>query len=162
MRTIQVSTAVFAAIWAARQEGEDGEDAILARVLRVPPAASAPTSPPPDAPPARRSRPHVEGFFDHRYGFKVDEGFEVFRVYKGQQFRAKATGWKWQLEADGQMYDSLAELSRAIGAESENAWAGWLCRNSEGQTVPVGMLRDENTVVKRKTKPIATIESLGL
>ena len=33
MRTIQVSTEVFALIWAARQQGEETEDAILVRLL---------------------------------------------------------------------------------------------------------------------------------
>lgn len=33
MKTISVSTATFAAIWAARKEGEESEDAILSRLL---------------------------------------------------------------------------------------------------------------------------------
>lgn len=33
MRTIEVSTEVFALIWAARQQGEETEDAILLRLL---------------------------------------------------------------------------------------------------------------------------------
>ena len=33
MKTISVSTATFAAIWAARKEGEETEDAILSRLL---------------------------------------------------------------------------------------------------------------------------------
>lgn len=35
MRNIQVSTDVFAAIWKKRQDGEQNEDAILARLLGV-------------------------------------------------------------------------------------------------------------------------------
>jgi len=42
VRTIQVSTAVFAAIWAARSDGEDGEDAILWRILNLPAAKPDP------------------------------------------------------------------------------------------------------------------------
>ncbi len=33
MKTISVSTATFAAIWAARKEGEETEDAIISRLL---------------------------------------------------------------------------------------------------------------------------------
>ena len=33
MKTISISTATFAAIWAARQSGEDSEEEILARLL---------------------------------------------------------------------------------------------------------------------------------
>ncbi|MEM8688141.1 MAG: hypothetical protein AAGF81_12475 [Pseudomonadota bacterium] len=33
MKTISVSTATFSAIWAARKEGEETEDAILSRLL---------------------------------------------------------------------------------------------------------------------------------
>ncbi len=162
MREIQVSTAVFAAIWAARQQGEDSEDVILSRILRIPPVASAPASPPSDGPPTVRRRAQLEGFSDPRYGFRVDEGFEIFRVYKGQIFQAKASRGKWLLNANGRSYGSLADLSRAIGAESENAWDGWRCRNLEGQTVSVGTLRDENTVVKRRNRSTASLESLGL
>ena len=41
-RDIQVSTDVYAALWAARKPGEDNEDAILRRVLAVPAEASQP------------------------------------------------------------------------------------------------------------------------
>ena len=33
MKTISISTATFAALWAARKEGEETEDAILTRLL---------------------------------------------------------------------------------------------------------------------------------
>jgi hypothetical protein len=42
LREIQISTTVFAAIWAARQPGENTEDAILRRLLTVPTGESAP------------------------------------------------------------------------------------------------------------------------
>ncbi|MCB9994323.1 MAG: hypothetical protein H6873_11785 [Hyphomicrobiaceae bacterium] len=35
MRTIDVSTPVFAAIWAARRDGEETENAILERILGI-------------------------------------------------------------------------------------------------------------------------------
>jgi hypothetical protein len=43
-RDIQLSTDVYAAIWAARQPGEHTEDAILRRLLGVPVQASAPNN----------------------------------------------------------------------------------------------------------------------
>ena len=38
MKTISISTDTFAAIWAARKDGEDTEDAILSRLLGGKPA----------------------------------------------------------------------------------------------------------------------------
>jgi Negative regulator of replication initiationR len=35
MKTIEISTAVFAAIWAARREGEESENDILSRILGI-------------------------------------------------------------------------------------------------------------------------------
>jgi hypothetical protein len=43
MRSIQVSTEVFAAIWKAQQEGEATENAILARLLKITPAKAPKT-----------------------------------------------------------------------------------------------------------------------
>jgi hypothetical protein len=50
-RDIQVSTDVYAALWAARRPGEDNEDAILRRVLAVPADASQPNDKPTASPP---------------------------------------------------------------------------------------------------------------
>jgi hypothetical protein len=50
-RDIQVSTDVYAALWAARKPGEDSEDAILRRVLAVPTEASQPNDKPTASPP---------------------------------------------------------------------------------------------------------------
>jgi hypothetical protein len=146
MRSVSVSTEVFAAIWAARQNGEDGEDAILARLLKV---AAAPDKSAPS-----RQRPKPLGYFDHRYGFQVPEGFEVFRTFKGVPHKAVATGWKWRLEPDGRLYDSLSALSEAVGARAENAWVGWLCQNSLGATVPVGSLRATESIRKRNVSSV--------
>lgn len=41
MKTISISTATFAALWAARKEGEETEDAILSRLLSGQGAAPA-------------------------------------------------------------------------------------------------------------------------
>jgi hypothetical protein len=100
------------------------------------------------------------GFHDVRYSFHVGEGFEIYRRFKGREYRAKATKGKWLLEANGKYYDSLADLSGAIGAAGENAWAGWLCRPNGGQPVPVGSLRDPATVQKRGGKTVGTLADL--
>ena len=102
MRNIQISTDVFAAIWAARKEGEDSEDAILRRILRL--ASVTATS-------DRRI-----GFRDSRYNFEVPEGFEICRTYKGQEHRAVATNGSWRLTSSGKHYPTLNELSVGIGA----------------------------------------------
>jgi hypothetical protein len=44
MRSINISTDVFAKIWANRMEGEESEDAILARLLGVRPSISTASS----------------------------------------------------------------------------------------------------------------------
>src|SRR5215813_11112660 len=112
MRTIQVSHDVFAAIWKLQQAGETSEDMILARHLNVPTAKTLSTEGP-------------TGFRDVRYGMEVPEGFEIFRTFRGTDYRAKATGGKWLLMSTGDTHASLNELSRAIGANSENAWVNW-------------------------------------
>ena len=45
MKTISVSTATFAAIWAARKEGEETEDAILSRLLAAGGASASTPAP---------------------------------------------------------------------------------------------------------------------
>ena len=52
MKTISISTKTFAAIWAARQEGEETEDAILSRLLAGSAAAKGP--------PAKKAAPTPE------------------------------------------------------------------------------------------------------
>ena len=46
MKTISISTATFAAIWAARQSGEDSEEQILARMLGASSSETSQISPP--------------------------------------------------------------------------------------------------------------------
>jgi hypothetical protein len=140
MRSIQISTPVFAAIWAAHVEGEDSENEILARLLKVPFKAVEPETPQESGAP---------GFSDVRYGFHVPEGFEIFRRFKGTEHRARASNAKWVLEATGRSYENLADLSRAVGAAGENAWSGWHCRPNGGTPVTVGSLRSVETIQRR-------------
>jgi hypothetical protein len=138
MRTIQVSHDVFAAIWKLQQPGETSEDMILARHLNVPTAKALSTEGP-------------TGFRDARYGVEVPEGFKIFRTYRGTDYRAKANAGRWLLMNTGNTYPSLNELSRAIGANNENAWVNWFCpdpKNPKG--VAIGTLRDESKIVFRR------------
>ena len=78
MRSITISTDVFARIWSLRELGEDTEDMILRRVLECP---SPSGSDPEIAPPSQ----HMIGFLDARHGVSFTEGFEVFRTYRGTE-----------------------------------------------------------------------------
>src|SRR5947209_2304097 len=101
MRTINVSTDVYAAIWAARAPGEETEDAILQRILNVRLAKTNGSS-----------KHESVGFSDPRFDLTLADGFEIFRNYKHTDFRARATGGKWLLLNDGKLYPSLNQLSR--------------------------------------------------
>jgi hypothetical protein len=135
MRSIQVSPDVFAAIWSARQPGQNSEDAILRGVFKLPPAQP------------ERDIMITVGFHDPRYGVKLDPGFEIFRTYKGKGYRAQAIQgfWHW----NGMGYPSLNELNRAIGITGpENAWKAWFYMDGKRRR-PLSDLRDQSTIVRR-------------
>jgi hypothetical protein len=145
MRTIQISTSVFAAIWAARQEGEESEDAILNRLLGR--EAEPDTVPP-------HGSPNVGGHTERSYGVHFAGGFEIFRTYLGQSYRAHAVQLGWILDKGNKTYPTLNELSKAIGAKVENAWAHWFYMTPEGQRKPVATLRDPGKVARRTRGPV--------
>lgn len=132
MRTIGVSTAVYAAIWAARQTGEESEDDVLRRLLN----ASAPTE-------DSRSAPSAEGGVrDSRTGVVFPEGFRVHRRYKGERYAAIATGGHWRREDTGQSYPSLNQLNGSIVAGTENVWNGnWKFDGPDGKSQSIAKLR---------------------
>jgi len=135
MRSIQVSPDVFAAIWSARQPGQDNEDAILRGIFKLPP------------PQPQRDLTTTVGFHDPRYGVRLNPGFEIFRMYKGKEYRATAIQgfWHWQ----GTGYPTLNELNKAIGiAGPENAWKAWFYMDGKRRR-PLSDLRDQNTIVRR-------------
>lgn len=138
MRPIQVSTEVFAAIWRVRQEGEATENAILARLPKIMPA-KAPTN-----------RKEGLGFRDARYGVEFAERFKIFRTYLGKDYSATATAGNWASQNTGEMYPSLNELSRAIGAKNENAWMNWHYVDENGGRAPVSKLRDHSKIIRRR------------
>ena len=108
MRTITISTDVFAKIWAIRHKGEGTEDEVLRRVLKVPTAPDTSSGAEPSAPMAEG------GFRDPKSGVNFPEGFEIFRTYKGTKYRARATHGQWLLLNNNQRYPSLHKLSRAV------------------------------------------------
>jgi hypothetical protein len=132
-RQILVSTDTYAAIWAERRPGEDNEDAVLRRVLRVPSISAKVDN--------SKTKSDLIGFRDPRFGIELTEGFEIFRMYQGREYRAKAIGGKWRLENTGAEYPSLNQLSRAIGTSVENAWRNWYFTDINGKRQLVQALR---------------------
>jgi hypothetical protein len=138
MRSIQISPDVFAAIWKLQQPGESTEEQILARHLKVVPTKASPNG------------KGGTGYRDPRYGVEFAEGFEIFRTYLGKDYRAKATAGCWMLMSTGDLYPSLNELSRAIGAKTENAWVNWFYVDPNGDRASVSVLRDHAKIQRRK------------
>ena len=124
MRQIAVSVELFAKIWALREPGEESENAILNRLL----AGGLPQKLE-----NYRDTQALQGFRDLRHSVVFPEGFEIFRRLKGADVRARALGGQWVLGRDGTAYSSLNELSRGVGAGTENAWASWFFLDAEGR-----------------------------
>ena len=138
MRTITISTDTFAALWAKRHPGEETEDAILQRVLGVKRSPHPPQSPTAGG----------GGIRDERNGVEFPEGFEIFRIYKGRECRARATNGRWLLN-DGSSYPSLHKLSSAIVTGNENSWNNWKYTRQDGSEALIAALRDETKVIRR-------------
>ncbi|MCC6890084.1 MAG: hypothetical protein IT536_16245 [Hyphomicrobiales bacterium] len=139
MRTIQISTDVFAALWASRRGDEQTEDEILRSLLKVKPVE------PPATPPATRTK---IGYADPRNGLQFPEGFEVFRNYHGTRYSAKAHNGAWVREDTGEAYPSLNALNRSIGARFQNAWRGWYCMK-DGRRTLLHDLRKADSIARR-------------
>jgi hypothetical protein len=133
MRTITVSIALFARIWACRQDGEE----------------SLPIS-----------TPNIGGHTERVYGVHFAGGFGISRTYLGKQFAANAVQQGWVLASDSKTYHSLNALSRAIGAKSENAWLNWFYFNDEGKLRPIADLRNPDEVARRARIPARDVKQL--
>lgn len=136
-RTIPVSTEVFAAIWARRQEGEESEDAILHRLLGL-------TTPKPAQPasPIPATSGGAVGFHDARNGVDFPRGFEIFRSYKRKDYKAVAQDGHWLRPDTGDLYPSLNQLNASIAAGNENVWNGnWKYRDQDGTVRSISALR---------------------
>jgi len=116
-RTIEISTDVFAAIWAARKDGEETENEILQRLLSSDEKTScnkALTTP----------SGKINGYFDKRNKVHFEEGFTAFRTYKGKLYTAVATRGKWVLAGENTSFPSLNKLNESIVKSAENIWNG--------------------------------------
>ncbi len=153
MRQIAVSVEIFAKIWALREAGEETENDILARLL-----TQAPTQKVENYSEAQAS----PGFRDLRHGVLFPEGFEIFRSLKGEDVRARASGGRWVLKGSGALYGSLNELSRGVGAGTENAWASWFFLGPDGRRQHISTLRDPTAVVRRKARPAGPLSEDAL
>lgn len=140
IRTLAVSTDVFAAIWADRQTGEPNEDAILRRKYNLPKAASSA--------PERDLIAHV-GYHDPRFNVEIEPGFRIFRTYKGVEYSAQAIQGFWILNTTGKGYPSLHQLNQAVRPGNENAWAVWSYRDDKGRRFPVSSLREQSKIARR-------------
>jgi hypothetical protein len=132
-RTIQISTDVYAAIWAARKPGEDSEEAILCRMLDV--KAKLPENA------INPSSSSKVGFSDPRFGITLPENFEIFRTYKSVRYSAKALNGKWVLSTTGEAFPSLNQLSRKVTGKVENAWNNWYYTDQFGKRHLIDRLR---------------------
>jgi hypothetical protein len=137
--TVQVSTDVYAAIWKERLDDENSVDEILRRKFGIASKASN-----------GHGKGKASGFEDMRFGFRVEEGFEIFRVYLSTEYRARAEGGFWKLLNTSARYASLKELSDAVVGH-ENAWTGWFYLDASGKRRPVGDLRDPSRIKRRKS-----------
>ena len=120
MKNVVLETDTYAAVWADRRPGEETEDAIIRRKFGVKPAL------------VEKRTPAKIGFSDYRFGIELPEGFEIFRTYKGTEYRAKAINGKWLLLSTGETYPSLNQLSRAVSSNVENAWNNWYFKGASG------------------------------
>ena len=154
MRTINVSTDVFAKIWALRQEGEEKEDEILRRVLGV---SKQPQNKASEVVPITLD---IGGFHDARYDVYFLEGFEIFRFYKGTEYRARATEGYWLLLNNNEIYPSLHKLSQAVVEGNENSWLNWKYDAGEGRSALINEMRDQTKISQRKQVPKLRLEDL--
>ena len=133
-RSITVSTDVFAAIWAKRQEGEQSEDEILRRVLGCPKA---------EGDPATTSVINGSGgVHDTRNNVHFWEGFQAFRTYKRKEYEAVAENGAWVRNDTGERFPTLNQLNESITAGPENVWNGnWKYRAAVGSIRSINDLR---------------------
>jgi len=143
-KQIEVETDVFAGIWARHQQGEQDENAILRRILQIPAIPA----------PAKSSSSKTVGITDSRFDIKLPEGFEVFRVYKGVEYRAKAINDGWLLASNGKTYPSINQLSKAVSGNIENAWRNWYFMGSDGKRHLVEKLRNDIVPNVRHLAPL--------
>ena len=134
LRTISISTDVFAAIWAERKDDEENEDAILRRVLGCKSVN--------DKPQISLTTNGHDGVFDARNDVYFPQGFKAFRNYKHREYEAIAQDGKWLRPDTGKLYQTLNQLNASITAGNENIWNGnWKYRADNGMIRSINDLR---------------------
>ncbi|WP_417823358.1 hypothetical protein [Thalassospira lucentensis] len=133
-RSISVSTDVFAAIWAARKEGEENENDILRRLLSYYGKSTKVE--------LKAGNSDSEGVNDSRNNVFFPRGFIAFRGYKGRHYEAEALNGVWRRTDNGQEYGSLNQLNASIVKGSENIWNGnWKYVQEDGSVASIAELR---------------------
>jgi hypothetical protein len=139
IRTIEIPIPVYAAIWSARRDGENTEGEILARLLSCAGAVESASTDQPKAP--TNADAGGSGFFDTRNGVHFPEGFEIFRDYKGREYRARANNGIWLRLDTGQRYRSLNQLNGSFAEGPENVWNGSWRYLDNGRVRSINALR---------------------
>jgi hypothetical protein len=137
MRSLQLSDSTYAALWAKWEEGDDGEEGVLRRILGL------------QGKPVPAANGNGKPYRDPRYGVEFPPGFEIFRTYKGKEYRAvvKENGLFHNITTN-RTATSLNQLSGHIGAPTENAWLGWNFQNGS-RARPIAELRDPGKIKRR-------------
>ena len=149
MRTISISTEAFAKLWSCREDGEESEDDILRRILGCHKLPAEDTE---------EAKP--QGFYDSRHKVHFPEGFEIFRHYKGVEYRAVATHGHWLLQNTNGVFTSLNQLTVTVADGRENAWVSWNYIAEDGEEKKISTLRDQSAVKIRSAKPKMTLKDL--
>lgn len=105
--------------------GEDSEDEILRRKLNCSTGTNANTAA------SSETKTGSIGFHDRRNSVTFEEGFTIYRRYKGYEYSASANAGKWYRYDNGKTYPSLNQLNQSIVAGQENVWNGnWFYREN--------------------------------
>jgi len=149
-RTIEISTDVFAAIWAARIEGEESENDILQRVLQNPSSnisqvkkvAKSVLGAAKSGALKASGVSEIEGYYDSRNDVYFKNGFMAFRNYKGQAYHAVVMNGQWVRTDTLDFYISLNKLNESIASGTENIWNGnWKFEDEKGVAQSIDKLR---------------------
>jgi len=143
-RSIEISTDVFAAIWAARKDGEESENDILKRILEAPSSNKIPFKKNAKSL-SKIVEPNVlkiDGYYDSRNDVYFKNGFMAFRNYKGRVYRAAVMNGQWVRTDTLEFYTSLNKLNESIASGTENIWNGnWKFEDENGVHHSIDKLR---------------------
>lgn len=147
-RNITVSTAVYAAIWKARQEGEETEDAVLRRVFKCEEKSglketgeSSRGVTDGNDPPGEVYQHGGDGVYDSRNGVRFPYGMKIFRKLKWTTYEATALNGVWVRSDNGRKYPSIHQLDLSITGYPVNVWGVWQFKNESGEYRLIDELR---------------------